>query len=209
MDGEAGDRVADLDVAHAGQPRDLLRRHGIAEGDDDPPRRRALEVLDRLDGEQLPVADHRHPAGDVLELGQHVRGEQDRRARRARLGDERLERALEERVEAARRLVEDQHVGLVHERLDEPDLLLVALRQLADRAVERQAEALGERVQVGVVDAAAQPGEEAQQLARVEFLVELELAGEVAEPPPHVQPAAADVEPEDLCPPRGRPQQVE
>ena len=45
----------------------------------------------------------------------------------ARLADELEEGLLDERVEARRRLVEDQQVGPVLERDDQADLLLVAL----------------------------------------------------------------------------------
>ena len=51
-----------------------------------------------------------------------------------------------ERVEAAGRLVEDEQLGPVHERLHDPDLLAVPLRELADRAVEDAVEALAELV---------------------------------------------------------------
>ena len=56
------------------------------------------------------------------------------------------ELVLQQRVEPARRLVEDEQLGTVHERLHEPELLAVALRELADRPVEHDAEALDERV---------------------------------------------------------------
>jgi len=45
---------------------------------------------------------------------------------------------------ADRRLVEDQEVGLVEQRLDDADLLPVAAGQLAHRPVEVGLEALGQ-----------------------------------------------------------------
>ncbi len=62
-----------------------------------------------------------------------------------RLADELEERLLDERVEAGRRLVEDEQVGPVLERDDEPDLLLVALRVLLEPAARVEVEALDER----------------------------------------------------------------
>ena len=55
-----------------------------------------------------------------------------------RLGDELVEGLLDEGVETGGRLVEHQQVGRVHERLDEPDLLPVPLREGADGAIELQ-----------------------------------------------------------------------
>ena len=45
------------------------------------------------------------------------------------------------RVEAGRRLVEDEDVGVVNQRLGEPDALLVAFRQLAAQAVRHVVDA--------------------------------------------------------------------
>jgi hypothetical protein len=52
----------------------------------------------------------------------------------------------------------------VRERLDDTDLLLVALRQPADRPVEVEPEPLRERRDAVGAAAAAQPGEVVQQL---------------------------------------------
>jgi hypothetical protein len=98
---------------------------------------------------------------------------------------------------------------MVHERLDQPDLLLVALRQLADRLVERQPEALGELGDVRVVDAAAQAREIAQHLAGGELLVQRQLAGEVAQPAAHGDPLPADVHAQNLRTAARGPQEVE
>ena len=67
-----------------------------------------------------------------------------------------MEALLDERVEARDRLVEDQQLRLVHERLDETELLAIARRELADRAVELGVEASGELVAQAPVDAAAE-----------------------------------------------------
>jgi hypothetical protein len=60
-----------------------------------------------------------------------------------------VELLLHERVEPAGRLVEHEQLGFVHERLDQADLLLVALRQVAHRSAEVDAEAVGEAVDRG------------------------------------------------------------
>ena len=100
----------------------------------------------RVDEVEPALADQADPIGDVLHLGQDVRGEEDRAAALGGLGDQLVERLLHERVEAARRLVEDEQVGVVHERLDEPDLLPVSARELLDPAVEVEVEPFRELV---------------------------------------------------------------
>ncbi|HVL97704.1 MAG TPA: hypothetical protein VM324_00210 [Egibacteraceae bacterium] len=60
------------------------------------------------------------------------------------LDDQVEEPPLEQWVEPACRLVEDEQLRTVHERLHDADLLLVALRQPADGPVEVEVEALSE-----------------------------------------------------------------
>ena len=62
-----------------------------------------------------------------------------------------------------------------------PELLPVALRQLADRPVERDGEALDELFAVGPVDVAAQAGQGVELLAAGQAVVEPEVAREVAD----------------------------
>ena len=89
---------------------------------------------------------------------QRVRGQEHRAALRGDLAEQRVEALLHQRVEPGDRLVEDQQLRLVHERLDQPELLAVARRELAHRAVELGVEALGQLVADPPVDAAAQLG---------------------------------------------------
>ena len=81
------------------------------------------------------------------------------------LADQLVERLLDERIEPGGRLVEDEQLGSVLERDDEPDLLLVALRVLLELARCVEVEALDQRGLVGGVDAAAQVGEVLDRLA--------------------------------------------
>ena len=106
--------------------------------------------LDPVDPDQPALADDRDPVAGLLDLGQDVAREEDRAALGLRLADDLVERLLDERVEARRRLVEDQQVGPVLERDDQADLLLVALRVLAELAARVDVEA---RDQLGLVDA--------------------------------------------------------
>ena len=110
--------------------------------------RASAQDVDRLDEHESSLAEQRDAVGDVLDLGKDVRGEQDGAAVGSGLVDERVEGALHQRVEPVGRLVQDEEVGPVHERLDEADLLSVALRQGGDRPVELELEALRERRRV-------------------------------------------------------------
>src|SRR4030067_233201 len=68
-------------------------------------------------------------------------GEERGAAVGARLADERVEFLLDQRVQALRRLVEDEQLGPVHEGLHEPDLLPVAVRERLDLHAELEVQA--------------------------------------------------------------------
>ena len=72
-------------------------------------------------------------------------GREDDRLLPADLLDERPDLDDLVRVEAARRLVEDEDVGIVQHRLREADALPEALRQLADQLAGDVAEAAAAR----------------------------------------------------------------
>jgi hypothetical protein len=73
-------------------------------------------------------------------------------------------RHLHQRVEASRRLVEDQQVGPARERRDQLNLLVVAVRERAHLLVGVEVEALDERVAIRGVGAAPDAGEELERL---------------------------------------------
>ncbi len=112
--------------------------------------RRWMATLRRFSSESTttsrPSAKDRQPVGHALDLRQGVRGEEHRAALGADLAEQRVKALLHERIETGDRLVQDQQLGLVHERLDQAELLSVAGRQLADRAIEIGVEPLGQRV---------------------------------------------------------------
>ena len=84
--------------------------------------------------------------GDALDLGQRVGREEHGAALGADLAQQRVEAPLHERIEAGDRLVEDQQLRLVHERLDQAELLPVAGRELVHGPIEIGVEALHQRV---------------------------------------------------------------
>ena len=92
------------------------------------------QALDRVGLHDAAIADDRHPVCALLDLGQDVAGEEDRRASLHSLAQGHEERLLDERVEPAGGLIEDEQLGPVLERDDHADLLLVALGVLLEAA---------------------------------------------------------------------------
>ena len=131
------------------------------------------------------------------------------RAGRRGLAHEQAELVLQQRIEPARRLVEDEQLGTVHERLHEPELLAVALRELADRPVEHDTEALDERVPQPRIDRSAETGEGSELLVAREPVVQAQVAGQVADAPAGGDAVAAAVEPEHERLTFGGPNHVE
>ena len=76
----------------------------------------ALRLIRGVEREQPPVVDDRHPLAELVGLFHVVRGEHDRLAVGVELADDVPQREAALRVEARGRLVEEQHVGLVHDR---------------------------------------------------------------------------------------------
>ena len=79
------------------------------------------------DRRETAVPDDPHAVADAFDLGHHVGAQEDRGATLALLLDHGEERLLHERIQTLRGFVQDQEVGPVHERLDQADLLLVAV----------------------------------------------------------------------------------
>ena len=88
---------------------------------------------------------------------------------------------MHERVEPAGRLVEHEQLGLVHERLDETELLLVALRQASRPLGEVEAEPVGELPGRAAPHRSRDLGIVGEQLTPAHPALEVQLAGEVAD----------------------------
>lgn len=109
-----------------------IRGHGLGELHVETADGFGLQVGDRLNGDQLALADGPDPVGDPLDLGEGVGGQEHGAAGLAHLTQHGVELLLGQGVQPGVGLIEDQQVGLVHEGLDEPDLLPVAGRVVAD-----------------------------------------------------------------------------
>ena len=90
----------------------------------------AVELV--VEGDLAP-GDDDHPAADRLDLRHDVSREQDRMPI-AQLADQGANLADLDRVEARGRLVEDQDVGVVDQRLGQADPLPEAPREVAEQA---------------------------------------------------------------------------
>ncbi len=102
-----------------------------------------VEVLaqfaDRSVVDQPAFVDEHHAAGDRLDFLQNVRRQQNRLAF-AQAADRVADVANLVGIRAGRRLVQNQHVGLVQQHLGHADALPIALRELADRLADHAAQ---------------------------------------------------------------------
>ncbi len=197
------------DLADAGQRRERADRHVAGEPQLDLVVGEVAQRLDAVDLDEPAVADDRDAIAGLLDLAQDVAREEDRPALGLRLADDLVERLLDERVEARRRLVEEQQVRPVLEGDDQADLLLVALRVLLELAARVEIEAIDELLLVGRVDAAAEVREVLDRLAAGQLVVQGELARQVAEAAVDRDGIGGRVDAEDRGPARGRADVVE
>ncbi len=121
--------------------RERRHRHLAGEAQLDLVVGEVAQRLDPVDLDQPALADDRDAVAGLLDLAEDVARQEDRPALGLGLADDLVEGLLDERVEAGGRLVEDQQVGPMLERDDQPDLLLVALRVLLELAARVDVEA--------------------------------------------------------------------
>ena len=115
----------------------------------------------------------------------------------ARLFDQPVELLLVQWIQAACRLVQNQHPRTVHERLDQHHLAFVASRVLAELAAGVELEALDQVLQIGVIDAATQVREVLEDLPARQIGVERGLARHIADQMLDVHRLLPAVEPRD------------
>ena len=141
-----------------------------------------------------------HPVAERLHLAQDVRGEEHRLAAAARLPDALPERLLHQRIEPARRLVQDEQVGAGHQRGNEDDLLPVPLGVGADLLGGIEVEPGDQLVPVRLIDAPLDTPEELKGLGAGEGRPQVRLAGHEGEAAVRLDRLAVAVEAEDLGP---------
>src|SRR4051794_19538243 len=172
-----------LDVAHSWQILEQRGRDRRRERQLDVMERELADRLDPVDLDEAALPDDRHAVARPVHLVDDVRRQEDRPAVVARLADEPEERLLDKGVKAGRRLIQDEQVGPVLERDDQPDLLLVALGVLLEAAAGVEVERVDELPDVGLVHAAAQVAEVRDGLRAGQPVVQIELARQVADAP--------------------------
>ena len=77
-------------------------------------------------GEHLAAIHDRDAGAQLLELGQDVAADQDRLAERPELAEQLAQLDARPRIEPRRRLVEEQHLRVVDQRVGEAEPLLHA-----------------------------------------------------------------------------------
>ena len=131
-------RIADrLDRRHPGQRRQLgadmrIGAAGDAEANGVVMARALGELCRGSVGEDAAMSDDDRPAAHRLDLLEQM-GRDDDRLLRPHRRDDLAHLVFLVGIEPVGRLVEDQHVGIVQQRLRDPDPALEALRQCFDR----------------------------------------------------------------------------
>jgi hypothetical protein len=162
----------------------------------------AREVGELVLDDDAAVADDHDLLAGLEDLAEDVRGEDDRPVR-GEAPDEAEHLVDLPRIEAVRGLVEDEHLGVVDERLREPDPLAVALRQMAEHAVGDAPEGAGldhavERLVERRAPDAAQLRREAEVGHHAHLVVERRILGEMADAAAHLGRLLEDVVAGDL-----------
>src|SRR6266850_4435945 len=85
---------------------------------------RLEEIVHRSYADQLAVIDDRHARADLLHLGQYVAGYEDRFALSSQVAQEVAHLYDAGGVEAVRRLIEDQNIGVVEQGKSQAESLL-------------------------------------------------------------------------------------
>src|SRR6185436_7118852 len=110
------------------------RRERAVRAEDRDPEHRAvakapLDVRDPAVDQHLAMVDDRHGRAELLELWKDVTADHDRLADGPQLAEQLAKLHACARVEAGRRLVEQQDLGIVDERVGEAQTLLHAARE--------------------------------------------------------------------------------
>ena len=91
---------------------------------------------------------------------------------------------LDERIECRGRFVEDQQRWFVHQRLDNSDLLFVALRQACYRGIEIEIQMFRQILNVLLIEHSTQASKEDQRPPGTHLLVQGEFPRDVSDGPP-------------------------
>lgn len=157
----------------------------------------------RAEEADRPLVEQGHAVGDRLGLLEHLRREDRGLAARARRADPAMQPLLSDGVHSSReRFVEDAQLDLGQERADQPDLLLHAERQFAQRLVHVRGHVhlLGEAtdaLEEGVARHVVDLREEAEEVIGGEGRAEDRLREQEGRAEADLESLAPAVEPED------------
>ena len=122
-----GEKLKDFDLFH--RTASPVASFALHPERDDTSSTRALHLPDRATHDEPAAVDDHDRLAQLLDHLHLVGREDERRAALAHLAERLFQERDVDRVEADERLVHDQDIGLVEDRRDQLDLLLVALRQ--------------------------------------------------------------------------------
>ena len=116
--------------------RRLQKRSGVAVDADVEIGGVVVRHVERLRGDDLPAVEHDNVVADPLHVVEDVRGEHHQDAELPVDAADQVEHLLPaERIEPVRRLVEEDQLGIVHDRLGELHPLFHAGRESFDQPV--------------------------------------------------------------------------
>ena len=166
----------------------LPGRRGVADG----------ELVDRPVGDDLAPDEHGDRVAEASDVVEQVGGVEDRRSC-SEFVEQAEDLAASGGVEPGRRLVEDQHVRVAHERLGESESLGLTARETPDAPVGAVGQADDLQQGVGLVGDAAELRRETEHAGDREMARVGRALREVPDPTANLERLALDVESENSC----------
>src|SRR5579871_2085747 len=121
-----GNDLLDLAQGSIGERRPLHHDFGVVAGD---------QVLDQADGQQFAPVDDGDAGADQFDIRELVGGEEDGLALFLQAGDDIAQFGVGDGIEAARRLIEEEQLGIVDQRLGDAGALAHTLGVAPDIAL--------------------------------------------------------------------------
>src|SRR5260370_1704020 len=109
--------------AHARDTSKLFRRHGVAELYRHPLPCLLTQRFYLFNGHEFALTNDSHAVAYLLHVAHDVRTHENGLSPRLLFQQKFIENFLQQRIKAGSRLVQDQHLGVAHERQHDTDLL--------------------------------------------------------------------------------------
>ena len=171
-----------------------------------------LDLPDAAGGQELAPLDDPDRRAEVGQLGEDVAGDQDRLAHLAQFVEQRLHLEPGPGIQARRGLVEDEHRGIMDERLGQAEPLLHPLGEPVDVIVSlvgqvEQVEHFADDLLAVRTGDLVGDGEEVEELPDFHAVVDAEIVGHEADDPPDRHRLGGDRVARDAPLAERRPQQ--